>query len=84
LAQRRFLTIIHHHFFDISAMLKGSIGAERGIVKLYRPDMNIGFITPTDGTPEIFVHGIPNPAIRTALAGAAVIYVEVGGEGIRI
>ena len=65
-------------------MLKGSKGAERGIVKLYRPDMNIGFITPTDGTAEIFVHGIPNPAIRTALAGDAVIYVEVGGEGIRI
>jgi cold shock CspA family protein len=85
LAQRRFL-IIHHCWITCliyqSAMFKGKIGAEKGYVKWYKD--NIGFITPTDGTAEIFVHGIPNPAIRTALAGDAVIYVEVGGEGIRI
>jgi len=65
-------------------MLKGKIGAERGRVKWYREDINIGFVTPIDGTAEIFVHGEPNPAIRKSMAGDAVIYVEVGGEGIRI
>jgi len=65
-------------------MLKGKIGAEKGYMKWYSEDIGIGFITPTDGTAEIFVHGDPNPAIRKSMAGDAVIYVEVGGEGIRI
>ena len=63
-------------------MLKGNIGAEKGYVKWYKD--NIGFITPTDRTAAIFVHGDANPAIRKSMAGDAVIYVEVGGEGIRI
>jgi CspA family cold shock protein len=52
---------------------------ERGTVKFYRPDREHGFITPDDGSADLFVHArtLAMSMIETLQAGDRVEYEKV-------
>ena len=53
-----------------------------GIVKWFSDDKGFGFITPVEGSRDLFVHhtGISSDGYRSLPEGAKVIYEEEAGD----
>jgi cold shock protein len=67
-----------------STQTQEKTGMATGIVKWFSDDKGFGFITPDDGTKDLFVHhsGIVGDGYRSLAEGARVSYdAEAGDKG---